>query len=91
MDNIVKKYKMQVPQNSLIGVCTDVYLLIRNTPEHDVVQQGDLLGQLHGRQRLKTLCLRTVCLQAYTQAYARTHTRTHTHTHTQTNDRKKKS
>ena len=56
--------------------------LIGNAPEHDVVQQGDLLSQLHCRQRLQTLGLRTLCLQAHTHTH--THARKHAHAHTQT-------
>lgn len=41
--------------------------LIGNTPEHDVVQQCDLFGQLHGRQSLKTLGLRTLRLEIHEQ------------------------
>lgn len=37
--------------------------LVRNASENDVVQEGDLLSQLHGRQGLKALGLRTVRLQ----------------------------
>ena len=48
--------------------------LVRDAPEDDVVQQGDLLSQLHRRQRLKALCPRTLRLEP-------THTHTHTHTH----------
>lgn len=43
--------------------------LVGDAPEHNVIQQGDLLGELHGRQRLETFCFWTFCLQ-------------HTHTHT---------
>ena len=37
--------------------------LVGNASENDVVQEGDLLSQLHGWQGLKALSLRTVCLQ----------------------------
>lgn len=47
--------------------------LVGDAPEHNVIQQGDLLGELHGRQRLETFCFRTFCLQ---------NTRAHTHPHT---------
>ena len=43
--------------------CCEVHSLVGNAPENDVVQECDLLGQLHGRQGLKALGLRTVRLQ----------------------------
>ena len=47
------------------------YSLVGNAPEHDVVQQRDLFGQLHRRQRLETLGLRTLRLRK-TNAHIRT-------------------
>lgn len=40
------------------------YSLVGDAPEHDVVQQRDLLGQLHRRERLEALGLRVLRLQA---------------------------
>lgn len=40
--------------------------LVGNAPEHDVIQQGDLFSQLHGRERLETLSLRVLRLQIST-------------------------
>lgn len=40
--------------------------LIGNAPEHDVIQQRDLLGQLHGRERLETLGLQALRLEMNT-------------------------
>lgn len=41
--------------------------LVGDAPEHNVIQEGDLLGELHGRQGLETLCFRTLCLQTRTR------------------------
>ena len=43
------------------AVCA--HSLVGNASENDVVQQGYLLSQLHGRQGLEALGLRTVGLQ----------------------------
>ena len=40
-----------------------VHSLVGNASENDVVQEGYLLSQLHGRQGLEALGLRTVRLQ----------------------------
>ena len=44
-------------------VAVGAHSLVGNASENDVVQEGYLLSQLHGRQGLEALGLRTVRLQ----------------------------
>lgn len=56
-----------------VSIEDDDDLLVRNAPEDNVVEQSDLLSQLHRWEGLKTLCLQTVCLKnAHTRKRAET-------------------
>lgn len=58
----VQPENMQSIHDGGLGCLDEEDWLIGDAPEDDVIEQSDLLSQLHRRQRFKTLCLWTVRL-----------------------------